>query len=213
LADGASTALAISDMINVRAFALDVECFCCLASLPPLANQRPTSCPCCQQPAYPPGGRLGIYGHGTYRRQVRGIAPGHWLVIFVRRFRCTNCGVTICVLPDFLVARRYYLGATILRVLIEVMLNGESIAQMRDSVGPGERAPHWHAPAAWARDLGRGIWKGAVLGIDGAKAPSSAERLQKLLGAAGLHKRSLVAEIKEAADKLSLANGSAPGPS
>ncbi len=212
MADGASTALAISDMINVRAFALDVECFCSLDSLPSLASQRPTSCPCCQQPAYPPGRRLGIYGHGTFKRQVRGIAPGQWLVIFVRRFRCTRCGVTISVLPDFLVARRYYLGATILRVLIEVLLKGTSVAQLRESVGPSERAPHWHAPGAWARDLGRGIWSGAVPGIAKATAPSPAERLQKLLGAAGLHKRSLDAEIKAAADKLSCANGSTPVP-
>ena len=210
--DGASTALAISDMINVRAFALDVECFCRLASLPSLATQRPRSCPCCRQPAYPPGGRLGIYGHGTYKRQIRGIAPGEWLDIVVRRFRCTGCKVTISVLPDFLVARRWYLGATILRVLIEVLLKGTSVAELRESVGPGERAPHWHAPAAWARDLGRGIWKGAIPGLAKSKAPSAAERLQKLLGAAGLHKRSLEAEIKVAAAKLSYANGSTPVP-
>lgn len=73
-------------VVIIRQFAVCVEQLANRSQLPSVEALRPACCPVGDQPAYPPGERLGIVGHGTYRRQVLGLFETcGQLVIWVRR--------------------------------------------------------------------------------------------------------------------------------
>jgi hypothetical protein len=62
------------------------------------------------------GGRMRVQGHGLYRRQVRGMSEG-WIVIWVRRYLCRDCGHTMSRLPDCLHPWRCYAATLIVEAL------------------------------------------------------------------------------------------------
>lgn len=186
-------------MINVSAFAVDVEDLTDLNRLPSVDQLRPSSCPRCGAPSCPPGKSLGIVGHGTYRRQVRGLAPGDWAIIFVRRYLCRCCGGTISVLPDELLPRRWYTGGAILRVLVDVLVRGITVAALRSIVGPGERSPHWTSPGRWASQLGTSLWQWRAAELANRKSLDAGVLIQRLMNLAGADIRGPSTDLEAAA--------------
>lgn len=191
-------------MINVYPFAADVEDLACCSRIPAVEVVRPCKCPYpdCGNPAHPASGKLGIVGHGTYTRQVRGLCPGGWILIHIRRYLCLGCRRTISVLPDSLVPGYWYSAAAILCTLVATLFQSKAVADLRESVGPGGRAPHWTSPARWARNLGCRLWPwhAAEVGDSGDLPPS--EFLRRLLALAGCHARSPDSELEIAVKKL-----------
>jgi len=174
-------------VIKVRAFSVDVENLVDLVRVPSVEELRPASCPGCAGAAHPASGDLGIVGHGTYTRQVRGISPGGWILIHVRRYLCLGCKRTISVLPNSLIPGRWYAAAAILRTLVGALLLSASIADLRATIGPGERSPHWTSPARWARQLGRGLWPWHRAELAGSDGQPREEFLRRLLARSGCH--------------------------
>lgn len=178
-------------MSMVRAFPVLVEQLARLpALLPSVAELRPAFCPCCGQPAHPPGGRLGVVGHGTYQRQVLGLHPGEQLVIPVRRYLCRACSSTTAVLPDELHPGRLYCAAAILISLWATLAQKVAARAVREWFGsPGETAG-WRAVRRWRTTLLVGLWGGLARQAGCAGGPCDREdgtrRLDRLLGLAGL---------------------------
>ena len=189
-------------MINVRAFATEVEDLADLSRLPSVDALRPSSCPCCGAAAYPASGNLGVVGHGTYQRQVRGLAPGQWVVIFIRRYLCLTCKRTISVLPDLLLPWRWYSANSILMVLVQALLLGVAVASLRDAIGPGGRAPHWLTPARWARQLGDRLWSWRAAEVGHCAKLERPELLARILALGDAHARSPDVELERAACRL-----------
>lgn len=198
-------------MINVRAFAIEVEDLVDPNYLPSVDAQRPAFCASCGNPAHPPGGCLGIVGHGTYQRQVRGFAPGEWILVHIRRFLCVACKRTTSVLPDSLLPWRWYSGTAILRVLVQVLLLGVAVADLRGSIGPGGRDPHWSSPARWMRQLGERLWSWHAAELGHSPGLEHGDFLGRLLGLAGAHARSPDDELEVAARRLVTGTTHAPG--
>lgn len=70
---------------------------------------RPKHCPACGAPSRPLGRPLGIRGHGSRARQVRGpLQPdGPWVTVTIRARRCLcRCGATMLVVPAGVLALR-----------------------------------------------------------------------------------------------------------
>jgi hypothetical protein len=87
-----------------------------LTEQPSVDDARPARCPACGNAARPTGGSLGLHGHGTRRRQLRGLLEpsGESGVheLKVRRFRCTACRATTTVAPATVLTKRLYLAST-----------------------------------------------------------------------------------------------------
>jgi hypothetical protein len=133
---------------------------------------------------------------------VLGLLPGKSIDIWIRRYRCRGCGKTISVLPDTLLPWRWYAGGAILLTLVGVLLLGRSVADLRESIGPGDRSPHWTTPGRWARALLERLWcwKSAELG--GSLGIEPEKRLQRLLGLFGTHARSPDEELLAAVGRV-----------
>jgi hypothetical protein len=88
---------------------LDVKTW--LAQVPGVDTVRPAACPCCGRASAPPGGRLGIIGHGLRERQQRGplVAGGapRLVTVQARRYAC-GCGAILTVVPSETLPRRLY---------------------------------------------------------------------------------------------------------
>ena len=110
----------------LHSFALELEAFTDILRLPDVRATCPSSCPCCGNPTYPPGGTLGVIGHGTYRRQVIGVGLGRSLLIFVRRYLCKACRRTFAVLPDDLLASHDALLDARIDALVDPVGAGEA---------------------------------------------------------------------------------------
>src|SRR5919109_626057 len=85
------------------------------AGAPSVEELRPRFCAQCGQLARD-GGRVRVEGHGCYSRQVRGLSEG-WIVIWVRRYLCRDCGHTMSRLPDWLHPWRWYAATVIIEAL------------------------------------------------------------------------------------------------
>ncbi len=66
-----------------------------------------------------------MQGHGLYRRQVCGLSEG-WVVIWVRRYLCRECGHTMSRLPDWLHPWRWYAATVIIEALYRHLILRES---------------------------------------------------------------------------------------
>lgn len=188
--------------MNVNIQAVDVEQLVNRDGLPAVESQRPCSCPKCANPAHRPGGKLGIVGHGAYTRQVRGLTPGDWIVIYVQRFLCIACGCTFSLLPRSLHPGRLYLAGAMLRALVGALLLDSSTAELRETIGPGGRAPHWGAPVRWARQLGKSLWPRWASEIGNPDRLAPEVFLERLLAHGGCHARCAEAELDAAALRL-----------
>ncbi len=84
----------------------------------PSTNEvRPARCPDCGIASRPTGGKLALHGHGRRTRQLRGPpSPGEQSetrVFRSRRFRCTQCGALLTVVPCETLTKRLYSGPAI----------------------------------------------------------------------------------------------------
>ncbi|WP_420715198.1 transposase family protein [Corallococcus sp. BB11-1] len=133
--------------------------------MPSVSAVRPASCAACGAASRPVGGPLGLHGHGSRSRQVRGpLDSGASPVLVelrVRRYRCRACGVSQTVVPAEVLARKLYSLAAIAWALALWGLESLTAAAVRgrvspwDVVGPGS-AGRWDALCRWAREARRG---------------------------------------------------------
>jgi hypothetical protein len=158
--------------------------------LPSVDCLRPTTCPCCGKPAFSLGERLGIVGHGTYRRQVLGLveASGDGTIL-VRRYLCQGCKRTMSILSAGLHPSRWYAGGVILEALRLHLLEGQSEREVREHFGIGVDSESWRSLRRWRSQLLVTLWAWlrGRLGARG-KATSREDgrhRLRQLLSEAG----------------------------
>ncbi len=198
----------------LRPFCVDVEDLVDLNRFSSVEDLRPSACPLCKHPARPPGKRLGIVGHGTYRRQVLGLLEaGKSLVMWVRRYLCRGCRRTISVLPEALLPRRWYAAAAILLALVLSLLLGVAAEEVRRRLGEPGETRGWKTLDRWQRQLFAPLWSwvAAQLGVAG-QGPGSnrvqrSDRLRKLLLLHAAGERSPTEELQRVA--CALARGTA----
>lgn len=172
-----------------------------LAALPPVEAVRPPACPNCGAAAGVPGA-LNLIGHGTYRRQVLGLADSPTLVIAVRRVLCRACRRTTSVLPDELHPRRWYAGAAILLAVVLSLLRGQAADDVRRAVGGQSETRRWRTLERWKRQLLAPLWRWHASELGFAKHPERADgatRLRRLLARIGTCERSPPDELAAAA--------------
>jgi hypothetical protein len=208
LADQVLIVLVCVSVPIVRAFAIDVEDCISLDRLPSVAAQRPSACPHCREPAERPGGSLGMVGHGTYTRQVRGLPGAAEIVIHVRRFRCRSCQRTTAVLPAELVPWRWYAGSAILPALVGSLLLGRSASELGARIASGTTSEGWKSLERWQRDLLARLWswRAREVGFEASREAWDrglrARGLERLLALVGAHAHSPRGELESAACKL-----------
>jgi hypothetical protein len=146
-------------MISVLSFPVSVEQLVANAALlPSVERVRPRGCPSCGRLAHAPDAPLGMIGHGTYTRQIRGLPNAQEGVIPVRRFLCTACGHTVSVLPDELYPGRLYTTTAILLGLVWSLLRDRTADDVRGAfAGPRETAG-WKTLRRWRRGLLAPLW-------------------------------------------------------
>lgn len=127
--------------------------------LPSVESLRPRSCPLCGKLAYVPGEPLGIVGHGTYRRQVLGVAEGDGeAMALVRRYLCRGCERTLSVLSDLLHPHRWYAAGVILEALKLHLLEGASEGEIRRRFGVVLDSESWRTLRRWRSELLVTLW-------------------------------------------------------
>lgn len=172
--------------------------------LPPVDAVRPAACPCCGAPAGVPGA-LNLIGHGTYRRQVLGVAEATALVVAVRRILCRACGRTASILPDELHPRRWYSGGAILLALVLSLVHRKIADEIRAALGGQSETRRWRTLERWKRQLLDPLWRwhAAELGYGdhhrSRDRDDRATRLRRLLGRIGASDRSPPDELAVAA--------------
>ena len=150
------------------------------AGLPPVDTLRPSHCPLCHQLASLPGGLLGIVGHGTYERQVLGYPELGDVTVFIRRFQCLGCGITISVLPDVLLPWRWYAAPVIFNALWRHLVEEARECELRKHFGVA--VERWRSLRRWRRQLlvRLWFWYGPRLGATG-DATTRAEGRRRLV--------------------------------
>ena len=154
-------------MVILHSLSVGVEQLCARgAGAPSVEELRPRCCTQCGQVARD-GGRVRVQGHGLYRRQVCGLSEG-WIVIWVRRYLCRDCGHTMSRLPDWLHPWRWYAGTVIIEALYRHLILEEAARAIslhfgRTGGGEWRSLRRWRAqllcsPTLWG-------WLGPRLGI------------------------------------------------
>lgn len=157
---------------------------------PSVDELRPQRCPLeeCGTPAFTPDGPLGIVGHGTYERQVLGLAGvAGQVVVRVQRFLCRGCRHTISVLPDALYPGRWYGAWVILEALVLAQVLGVPVAEIRRQFGVDGAARGWRSLTRWRRELLCPLWRWLArgLGVRGPCGDDAVARLTRLLAQVG----------------------------
>lgn len=143
---------------------LDLDVKGWIASPPTVERARPARCPRCGAAGCPLGGALGLWGHGTRSRQVRGpLAAGErggLATIEARRYRCRRCDATITVVPRGVAPRRHFAAMAIGLALLLVGTAGAALIEVRRRVSPWSAsfdADSWVTVRRWllAIDQGR----------------------------------------------------------
>ena len=137
--------------------ALDVKGW--LAAPPPPDGARPGSCPDCGAASRPPGGRIGLHGHGFRDRQLCGppdaASPPRWMVIACRRYRSVSCGAILTVVPRVVAPLRHYGFAAFAMALTLWAIAREPVAEVRRRVSAWsitvETVTRWPSLERWAR--------------------------------------------------------------
>lgn len=100
------------------------------------------------------GGPLGIVGHGTRARQLRGPASVGQVPslrqILVRRYRCRGCGGVLVVVPRGVLARRHFSAGAIALALLR-LAGGVRVVDIRREVGGQGETAAWPTMRRWLR--------------------------------------------------------------
>jgi hypothetical protein len=140
----------IETVVIVHSLSVGVEQLCARgAGAPSVEELRPRFCTQCGRLARD-GGRVRVQGHGCYRRQVCGLDEG-WIVIWVRRFVCRDCGHTMSRLPDWLHPWRWYAATVIIEALYRHLILGETARAI--GVRFGRHASEWRSLRRWRAQL------------------------------------------------------------
>ena len=91
-------------------------------------------------------------GHGFYNRQVCGLSEG-WILIWVRRYVCRDCGHTMSRLPDWLHPWRWYAAAVIIEALCRDLILGETARAIGVRFGRSGDASEWRSLRRWRAQL------------------------------------------------------------
>lgn len=136
--------------------------------LPSVDQVRPSRCPRCHAASRPPGRPLGLHGHGVVRRDQWGPplfeASPCFDELYLRRYRCQNCGAVIRVGPRGLLPRYRYGGGAIGLALALWSIFGQADADIRAQVSPWrqvalETLRRWPSLPRWAHAAREGrIW-------------------------------------------------------
>jgi hypothetical protein len=128
---------------------------------------RPPFCTRCGQLARD-GARVWVQGHGCYSRQVRGLRA-RWIVIWVRRYLCRNCGHTMSRLPDWLHPWRWYAATVIVEALYRHLMLRETARAIGARFGRNPDTQEWRSLRRWRAQLLVSPtlwgWLGSRLGI------------------------------------------------
>jgi hypothetical protein len=112
---------------------------------------RPRFCTQCGRLARDSGG-VRVQGHGCYSRQVRGLRVG-WIVIWVRRYLCRDCGHTMSRLPDWLHPWRWYAATVIIEALYRHLILGETARAIGARFGRHVETQEWRSLRRWRAQL------------------------------------------------------------
>jgi hypothetical protein len=133
--------------------------------LPAVDEVRPARCPSCDLAGRPLGAPLGIVGHGTRARQVRGPASvGRLPVlrqILVRRYRCRGCSAILVVVPLGILDRRHF-GASAIALALFRFGGGTRVVEIRREVGGYGDTAAWPTLRRWVRAAGQAQLWGCV---------------------------------------------------
>ncbi len=139
--------------------------------VPAVEQSRPKSCPVCRGLAHRPGKPVGIVGHGSYVRKVRGVGtPASIVSIRVRRYRCRHCDATIGVLPPQLHPRQRYSADAIFDALGQHLVERKPAREVRQKItGRASASGSWRTLHRWRCNLLSRLWGwlGARLGVRG----------------------------------------------
>jgi hypothetical protein len=156
----------IETVVIVHSLSVGVEQLCTQsAGSPSVEELRPRFCTECGGLARD-GGRVRVQGHGFYSRQVCGLREG-WIVVWVRRYLCRDCGHTMSRLPDGLHPWRWYAATVIVEALYRHLILGETAHVI--GVRFGRHAREWRSLRRWRAQLLVSPtlwgWLGSRLGI------------------------------------------------
>ena len=155
-------------MVILHSLAISVEHLCARSvAAPSVEELRPGFCAQCGQLARD-GARVRVQGHGCYTRQVRGLRVG-WIVIWVRRYLCRDCGHTMSRLPDWLHPWRWYAATVIIEALYRHLILQETARSISARFGRDPDAHEWRSLRRWRAQLLVSPtlwgWLGSRLGI------------------------------------------------
>ena len=87
-----------------------------------------------------------------YSRQVCGLSEG-WILIWVRRYVCRDCGHTMSRLPDWLHPWRWYAAAVIIEALCRDLILGETARAIGVRFGRSGDEGEWRSLRRWRAQL------------------------------------------------------------
>ncbi len=155
-------------VVILHSLAISVEQLCARSTgAPSVEELRPRCCAQCGQLARE-GGRVRVEGHGCYSRQVRGLSE-RWILIWVRRYVCRECGHTMSRLPDWLHPWRWYAATVIIEALYRHLILEETARAIGVRFGRHADATEWRSLRRWRAQLLASAtlwgWLGPRLGI------------------------------------------------
>jgi hypothetical protein len=174
-------------VVILHSLAISVEHLCARgAGAPSVEELRPRFCAQCGRLARD-GERVRVQGHGLYSRQVCGLSEG-WIVIWVRRYLCRDCGHTMSRLPDWLHPWRWYAATVIVEALYRHLILREAARAIGVRFGRQGDANEWRSLRRWRSQLLVSPtlwgWLGSRLGVQQPAASRYQGRLHlsRLLG-------------------------------
>jgi len=158
----------IETVVILHSLSVGVEQLCAQsAGSPSIEELRPRFCAQCGRLSRD-GGRVRVQGHGFYSRQVCGLSEG-WMVIWVRRYVCRDCGHTMSRLPDWLHPWRWYAAAVIIEALYRHLILDETAGAIGVRFGRSGDVSEWRSLRRWRAQLLVSPtlwgWLGSRLGI------------------------------------------------
>lgn len=139
-------------VVILHSLVIGVEHLCAQsAGAPSVEELRPRFCTQCGQLARD-GGGVRVQGHGCYSRQVRGLSKG-WILIWVRRYLCRDCGHTMSRLPDWLHPWRWYAATVIVEALYRHLMLRETARAIGARFGRPADANEWRSLRRWRAQL------------------------------------------------------------
>lgn len=140
-------------LVILHSLATGVEQLCARsAGAPSVEDLRPPFCTQCGELARDRNGAVCVQGHGFYNRQVCGLGGG-WILIWVRRYVCRDCGHTMSRLSDWLHPWRWYAAAVIVEALCRHLILGETSRAIGIRFGRSEDHREWRSLRRWRAQL------------------------------------------------------------